>query len=133
MELLRRTQQLQARMTALPHVVRKRFTEDPALGDLLGQLQELIGKLGSVDDNITVDEFIGLEVLGNKLVETWADKIASAETESRIIGDRAEPVCPYCGSLFPVLDPRGEHAVWARFRSHIERLHPKEWRAALEA
>lgn len=133
MELLRRTQQLQARMAALPNAVRRRFSEDPALTSLLGKLQELIVALGEVKEDVSIDEFIELEAQGNGLVEAWADQIARAETELRIVGEQSEPVCPYCGSVFPILDPRAEHAIWAKFRKHVEKLHPKEWQAALDA
>lgn len=133
MELLRETSRLNSRIEALPEPVRRRFQDNPVFAEVISRAQTLINQLNLADPRMPVDDFITMEVEANQALKELTEVIVQTEIEVRIAGSAEVPVCPYCNQLFEILDPRAEHAVWAKFRRHVETLHPNEWRAALEA
>jgi hypothetical protein len=128
-------QALEKRTAELPEPVKERFRDDPDIRQLLEGLRALTERIEGSGD-VQAQDLLDVEGVQANLVSVWTAKLEVAEVELKISQSKVpglDPCCRYCGAVFQTPDPSTVRSAWSRLRKHVERLHPKEWKAALDA
>jgi hypothetical protein len=133
---------LEARTLELPDRDRSRFREDSEIQDALSRIADLSKRFSEGDTADPSAELAAAETLWTEVSESWTRKLDQIELDAKISQPDTSctvPCCGYCGADFTFNASSGPSATgasaasWARLRRHVEKLHPKEWKAALEA
>ena len=125
-------QALEERTGQLPEAVKERFREDPDIQALLHRLKDLTERIEGARD-VEAQDLLDVESVQADLVHVWSGKLALAEVEVKISRSKVpgkDPCCRFCGAVFQTAEGGNERAAWSKLRKHVEKLHPKEWKAS---